>query len=147
MSTEAKQRAVSYGELADLGAAFESYVEGVVFTSEEAKSEALSEYTTGFMNYPEEAGGVDEYVEATTPYFAPGIVKAGEDVPQLRQAYRLALKALSMIEAAYTPAGLALRRSDTKAEKTLLEIRNAVYAAKEIRDTVGAKLKQKGGAL
>jgi len=81
------QRNVSYAEIAAIEEAFNKHVEGLVFTDEEARSEALREYEAGYINFPEEEGGVDEYTRKEKPYFMPGIL-----APSLVEAIAEALK-------------------------------------------------------
>lgn len=69
-----KQRSTSYEELVAIQEAFTEYTKGVVFTSEEARSEALTAYTAGFIEYPEEEGGVEEYTQRVKPYLMANLV-------------------------------------------------------------------------
>lgn len=98
-----KQRSVSYAELAAIEAAFTEYTKGVVFRDEEAKAEALSDYEIGYINFPEEEGGVDEYTAQNKPYLMPGI----EALP-LEEDIAKALK----VELGKEEAGIAAQALD-----------------------------------
>lgn len=145
MENELKQRGVSYEELALLDEAFREYTEGVTFRDEDAKAEAALEYQRGFIEYPEEAGDVEDYIAERVPYFAPGIVEAGEGIPTLKQAYDLVGDALAHIRRAEKAAGLAIVRANLNKGTAYKAILEAERAAERLKGIVESHLLNAGG--
>ena len=146
MENELKQRGVSYEELALLDEAFTQYTDGVTFRDEDAKAEALLEYERGFIEYPEEAGDVEDYIAERVPYFAPGIVEAGEGIPTLKRAYNLATKALKELEGVYATTEEAAEAAGLRnLGERLKPISAANLCIELVRENIYGRLKKEGG--